>query len=180
MKPVTNYNLDNKGSATKLYTRFEPKTIIEKSEMLEALEKWRQGLLSIHHAFANNENYTAVAKKMLEDNYAFGKSEVLFKPTLASTVPFRITFDSALSYFIGGNEKYPEDRGFALLPWVSVEFEIAGVITGENQGILMGNKILKHLNGNTTIANFTMGFNKNKEGELKINLHHSSLPYTPA
>lgn len=178
MESINNYSL-NKKSSVKIFAPLENETVIEKSEMQGALDKWAEGLLSISHAYANQEDYNSIAKKVLEKNYAFGQSEVLFKPTLASVVAFRTTLESALSYFIGGNKKYSEDRGFALTPWVKVDFEIAGAIEGEKQGIIMGNKILKQLNGTITIANFTMGFIKSPDGELKINVHHSSLPYKP-
>lgn len=178
MESINNYSL-NKKSSLKLFTPFDKKTVIEKSEMLGALDKWADGLLSISRAYTNHEDYASIARQVLEKNYAFGQSEVLFKPTLASVVSFRTTLESALSYFIGGNKTYSEDRGFALTPWVKVDFEIAGAIEGEKHGIIMGNKILKQFNGSVTLANFTMGFIKNPDGELKINVHHSSLPYKP-
>jgi len=181
MKSIADVNVNrNLSSPNKPYKHFKSKSIIEKSEMMGALEKWGKGLLSISRAHLNKEDYISIAKQMLEDIYAFKEGDILFKPTLASIRPFRTTFDSALSYFVGGNEKFSEDRGFALNPWVNVEFEIAGVITSEKQGLVMGNKILKQLNGNITVANFTMGFIRCSNGELKINLHHSSLPYTPS
>lgn len=181
MKSVTDNNLNrNLSSQNKTYKQFKSKPTIEKSEVMEALEKWGEGLLSISRAHATQEDYISVAKRMLEGVYAFKEGDILFKPTLASVNPFRTTFESALSYFIGGNDKFSEDRGFALNSWVNVKFEIAGIITSEKQALVMGNKILKQLNGNITVANFTMGFIRSSNGELKINLHHSSLPYTPS
>jgi len=44
----------------------------------------------------------------------------------------------------------------------------------------MGNKLLKKTDGSIVKANFTMAFMKDpSSGALKINVHHSSLPYTP-
>ena len=61
--------------------------------------------------------------------YAYDNSEVLFKPTLASKKMFRSNLEGAVSYFVAGNDKYPEDNGFATGPWADLEFE--------NQAILL-------------------------------------------
>lgn len=155
-------------------------THVTKEEVLTALDNWGKGLVAIANAYAQNSGHVETAKKAIKAAYAYDQGEVLFKPTLASKVMFRKTFESALSYFVGGNPNYSEDRGFALNPWVKVEFDLAGVILGENHAITMGNKLLTDKTGKVTVANFTMGFTKDAQGKLKINLHHSSLPYVPA
>ena len=48
--------------------------------------------------------------------YAYDNSEVLFKPTLASKKMFRSNLEGVVSYFVAGNDKYPEDNGFATGP----------------------------------------------------------------
>jgi hypothetical protein len=153
---------------------------VSRAEVLTALDHWGQGLVRIANAYASQSDYVEVAKKAINDAYAYNKGEVLFKPTLASKVMFRKTFDSALSYFVGENTNYAEDRGFALNPWVKVEFDLAGIILGSDHAITMGNKLLTDKTGKVTIANFTMCFIKDETGKMKINLHHSSLPYNPA
>jgi len=46
---------------------------------------------------------------------------------------------------------------------------------------VMGNKLLQTPSNDIVKANFTMGFFRDPTtGKLKINLHHSSLPYVPA
>ncbi len=87
---------------------------------------------------------------------------------------------AAKSYFIGGNPDYPEDGGFALNPWIEVHFENAGFIFEESRAIAMGNYFLTDLKGEKTKVEYTMGFVKDASGKLKINLHHSSLPYKPS
>jgi len=59
--------------------------------------------------------------------YVYQYRDVLFKPTLAYIKQFRLDFTGALSYFIGGNPDYPKDNGFAILPWVNIEWENAGI-----------------------------------------------------
>jgi hypothetical protein len=152
---------------------------ISASEVHQALKAWGDGLTAIAKTYAEKGNYREIAAEIIHNSYAYGSEEVLFKPTLASKVMFRKTFDSALSYFVGGNKDYAEDSGFALNPWVNVEFDIAGIKTGEKHALVMGNKLLTKKDGTTTVANFTMGFTLVKDGTLKINLHHSSLPYSP-
>lgn len=152
-------------------------TNITEAEVKAALKAWGEGLVSIAKAYANKQNHKDVAIGVIKNSYAYHMGEVLFKPTLASKVMFRKTFDSALSYFIGNDSNYTEDRGFALNPWMHVDFDLAGIKTGTDYAMVMGNKLLTDKTGKTTIANFTMGFIKDKDGSLKINLHHSSLPY---
>ena len=45
----------------------------------------------------------------------------------------------ALSYFLGGKNSYcEEDDGFAMKPWVEVEFENSGFIFEENRASCYG------------------------------------------
>merc|ERR1712107_862124 len=48
--------------------------------------------------------------------------------TKAAVKPFRLDPTAALSYFVGANTDYPEDKGFALKPWTGVRFENNGVL----------------------------------------------------
>eukprot|EP01033_Poteriospumella_lacustris_P016692 gene16692-11946_t len=155
---------------------------VQPSEVVEALDRWGKGLVAISQAKATGGDYVSLAKRIIEQNYAYDFSTVLFKPTLASQIMFRGTFEGALSYFVANNpQKFPEDGGFALNPWTKVGFDTTGIITGENHAIVMGNKLLTNNVNQVTVANFTMGFIRVPgTGELKINLHHSSLPYSPA
>lgn len=152
---------------------------VTRQDIEAALLIWGSNLVTISKTYHSGGDYKAVAKKLIQETYDYDHSTVLFKPTLASWKTFRTTLDGALSYFVGDNALYSEDRGFALNPWEKVEFEIAGVILGENHGLVMGNKHLRDSSGKVTVANFTMGFLRNEAGQLKINVHHSSLPYLP-
>ena len=81
-------------------------------------------------------------------------------------------------YFIGGDENFLEDSGFALQPWINVRFENASVILNEKTAIAMGNYFFTELNGNVVKVEYTFGYFLDSKQCLKINLHHSSLPYT--
>ncbi len=154
-------------------------TAVVEAEVLEALHRWGQGLVAIGKAYEQEGAYVEVAKKVLETSYAYELGDVLFKPTLASQTMFRKTLGGALSYFVGGNVEFSEDRGFALRPWRKVEFDVAGISTGKDYALVMGNKLLTDSNGHVTLANFSMAFVRTPQGDLKIKLHHSSLPYQP-
>ena len=149
-------------------------TTITQAEVVEALDNWGKGLVSIATAKANNQDYVAVAIDVINKAYNYQNSIVLFKPTVAAEIPFRTTFAGALSYFVGGNAAYPEDTGFALSPWANVSFEIIGIVYGESRAIVQTKTTLTKQDGSTVLAYFSMGF-RSVSGELKIDLHHSSL-----
>lgn len=155
-------------------------TGVTEDEVKGMLRTWGDALVAIATAKREGKDYVKVADGVLDAAYGYGKGTVLFKPTLASgEQTFRGTKEGALSYFVGGNPKYTQDGGFAIKPWAKADFYVAGIITGEKHGIVMGNKLLKDVDDNLTVANFTMGFFRDTDGSLKINLHHSSLPFTP-
>ena len=88
-----------------------------------------------------------------------------------------MTREGALSYFIGGNVQFPEDHGFALKPWKKLRFENEGYIIDKTHALTMGNYYFTDLNNNEIKVEFTIGYFISCGGNLKINLHHSSLPY---
>lgn len=144
-----------------------------------ALAKWKKGLLDISKTYREGGNYKALASNLIKDIYAYDNTDVLFKPTLASKKMFRPELEGAISYFVAGDDNYPEDNGFAISPWADLEFENTGYIIEGNIGLVMGNKHLTQVDGTKVTANYTMAFKPNNKGKLQIILHHSSLPYTP-
>ncbi len=62
-----------------------------------------------------------------------------------------------------------------------VRFENSGTIIDSDSAISMGNYYFTDTNtGKETKVEYTFGYKKDKDGKLRINLHHSSLPYAPA
>jgi hypothetical protein len=51
-------------------------------------------------------------------------------------------------------------------------------ITGD-VALTMGNVALEDKDGQITVVDKTWGFRKDAAGDLRIVLHHSSLPFTP-
>ena len=147
--------------------------VISKSEIESAQKSWGEGIINIGKA----EDPVQEASKYLDQFYAFDMGEVLFKPTLASVDQFRGTKKEALSYFVGRD--LAEDKGFALAPYVKVRWENEGIITNEDSAIAMGNYYFTNKEGKEVKVEYSFGYVKDDQGNLKINLHHSSLPYYP-
>lgn len=149
------------------------------AEVLKALDDWGKGLVSIATAKTNNEDYKTVAKNVIKKSYNYDNSIVLFKPTLAADIPFRTTFDGALSYFVGDNADFPEDYGFALSPWENVSFEVVGIVYDTNRALVQTKTTFTKTDDSIVLAYFSIAFTReSKRSSLKIDLHHSSLPPT--
>ena len=152
---------------------------ITEAELIEAQQEWGEGIVKIGKIYSAGGDYTQAAKEHIQDLYGYDLSLVLFKPTLASDEQFRGTFDAALSYFVGGNETYPEDKGFALAPYTHVRWENHGIINNTcNMAVAMGNYYFTKADGEEIKVEFTMGYVKDKNGQLRIVVHKSSLPYS--
>ncbi|NRA45473.1 MAG: hypothetical protein HRU09_11015 [Oligoflexales bacterium] len=151
--------------------------LLTKEKVIEVQKKWADGIVMIGLAFTRNQDYLEVAKKLIDELYAFDVSPVLFKPTLASNQQFRCDKESALSYFTATNGVCPEDHGFALKPWKEVRFENANVIIHGDTSFAMGNYYFTDNDDQTQKVEYTFGYILDKDGQVRINLHHSSLPY---
>lgn len=150
---------------------------VTEAEVLAAQKKWGEGIVAISSIHAAGGDYEARAKQHIEDLYAYGDTDVMFKPTLAAADQFRETFDEALSYFIGTEGS--EDKGFAISGWTNVRWDSNGVYAGDDSAMAMGNYFFTGPDGVEKKVEYTFGYVRDDNGDLKINLHHSSLPYSP-
>ena len=117
----------------------------------------------------------ALSRPILDKIYDF-QNQVLFKPTKAANEQFRNTKDSAFSYFIAGDNRVcEEDNGFALSNWSEILFDNSNIIVNENIGIAMGNYTFKNETSNIKVE-YSFVYKKYGD-EIKVILHHSSLPY---
>ena len=152
--------------------------MIKEKQIIEVQKSWGEGLIKIGSLKDNPNECKNYTNKFIDELYAFNSGEVLFKPTKCETEQFRQTKSKALSYFISGkNRACKEDKGFAFKPWTNVRFENAGLILEESRGLSMGNYFFTDIEGNEVKAEFTFGYKLIGE-KLKIDLHHSSFPYT--
>lgn len=149
---------------------------ISEEEVIAAQTEWGNGIVAIASVHSEDGDYAARATEHINTLYAYGDMAVMFKPTLAADDQFRETFDEALAYFIG--KEGTEDKGFAISGWTNVRWENNGVYTAEDTAMAMGNYYFTGPDGSETKVEYTFGYVKADDGSLKINLHHSSLPYS--
>jgi len=141
-------------------------------------KKWGDNLVELGKLKGDFDGCKKESKLMIDSLYGFDNGEVLFKPTKAKDQQFRLTFEGAQSYFIGGDQNFSEDSGFALQPWTNVRFENASVILNEKTASAMGNYFFTESNGSIVKVEYSFGYFLDSNGNLKINLHHSSLPFS--
>jgi len=152
--------------------------IITAEEIADAQRTWGDGIVTIGKAFTDKGDYVKAAENHLDTLYAFETGTVLFKPTKAADTQFRPTREAALSYFVGGNDNYNEDHGFAIHPWTNVRFENTATYIHGDYAVAMGNYFFTQLDGTEVKVEYTFGYIKGPDGKLKINLHHSSIPFS--
>ena len=160
-----------------LNKKLNPSSIREE-DVLSIQKEWADSIISIGKIFLNKGDYKLEAEKTLKKLYAFDISNVLFKPTFASQNQFRNSFEDALSYFVGGNIE--EDNGFAIKPWFKIRFSENKIVISHDNAIAMGNYYFTSVEDkkNETKVEYTFGYIKDKKGNLRINLHHSSIPHS--
>tara|TARA_B100002052_G_C15555466_1_gene451045 strand:- start:266 stop:661 length:396 start_codon:yes stop_codon:yes gene_type:complete len=123
----------------------------------------------------DRDSLESFTSDFLDKIYDF-QNQVLFKPTKAANEQFRNSKGSAYSYFIAGDDREcQEDNGFALSNWTEILFDNSNIIINEDIAIAMGNYTFKN-----EVSKIKVEYSfvyKNYGNEIKIILHHSSLPY---
>jgi hypothetical protein len=154
---------------------------ITQAEVEAAQTAWGEALVQISTDFADGgiDKARATAEAVIAAAYGYDLGPVLFKPTLTEAPQtFRTTAEGALAYFVGHNEAFPEDTGFALKGWTAVEIENAAIFISGNTAKTMGNVNITNADGSVTTVDKTWGFQRDEAGALRIVLHHSSLPFS--
>jgi hypothetical protein len=168
-----------------VYVEDGANSIITYDEVNAAQQAWCDALVKIGKLKEEGGDYKAYAEKVLSEAYNYDYGKVFFKPTLAfGDQTFRNTKKGALAYFVGGDLDYPNDKGFALTPWVKARYDNAG---NTNEGIqiygsvaiTMGNVWVTDKTGKEVMVDKTWVFKKGKDGKLRIIVHKSALPYLP-
>lgn len=171
---------NNMHNNTEIHNKIEHKAhnaSISAQEVIEAQNKWAEGIVEIGKVFKEGGDYKARAKEHIDNLYAYGIYPVLFKPTLASDDQFRETFDQALSYFVGG--EIAEDKGFAIKPWSKVRFGERQIVMSADTAIVIGNYFFTPVEIDEEVkVEYTFGYRKDDQGNVRINVHHSSLPFS--
>ena len=146
------------------------------ADVESAQQAWGDGIVAIANAHTNDGDYVGIASNHINTLYAYQMGPVLFKPTLAAIDQFRPTFDTALSYFVASNNACPEDKGFAIKGWTNVRFENSDVIIDGKTALAMGNYFFTDPGGVEVKVEYTFGYIEDDQGNLRIQLHHSSMP----
>ena len=158
---------------------------ITKAQVNAAQQAWCDALVAIGKVSTEGGDAKALATKVLSEAYDYDNGSVFFKPTLAyGKNTFRPTKAGALSYFVGGDPNFPEDKGFALTPWVKARYDNLGdgdegIQIHGNIAITMGNVWVTKQDGTEVMVDKTFVFKKSEDGKLRLIAHNSSLPYPP-
>jgi len=152
---------------------------ITAAEVEVAQQAWGEGIVAIGSTFTEAGDYRARAAEHIDTHYAYGENaNILFKPTLAAEDQFRETTEEALSYFVG--TEGTEDGGFAIRPYTDVTWENNGTVISDSgdMAVAMGNYMFTDMEGGITKVEYSFAYEKDEDGDLKIVLHHSSMPYS--
>ena len=145
---------------------------IDRNDIKNFLGSWAEGIIAIGSSYTEGDDYREKAISFLKKHYAFAHDKVLFKPTFTNEILFRNDFDSALSYFIGGD--ISEDSGFAIRPWKKIELIESNFIIDSSTNAVMGAlELLPYDDENITKIAFTFIL-AIYDNHIKIRVHHSS------
>ena len=144
---------------------------LSKEDIINAQSKWGNGIVQIGADFMEKK-ITPKRPKTILNIYTL----MIFRPSLfkAAEDQFRSTKDTALSYFVATNGACSEDKGFAIQPWTKVRFENSDIVIH----VAMGNYFFTDTDGVETKVEYSFGYLLDSEGNVRINLHHSSLPFS--
>lgn len=153
---------------------------VSQQELLAAQKAWCAALVDISQTFETKGIAAAktLASKVIDQAYGYQMGAVLFKPTLANDEhTFRTTKAGALSYFVADDTNFKQDSGFALKNWTACDIDNAALFINGEMALTQGHVTVTNKAGQATTVDKTWGFKRDDAGQLRIVLHHSSLPY---
>jgi hypothetical protein len=174
----------NASAATTTAATSSPTGPITEQQVNAAQQAWCDGLVNVAQIHARGGDAKAAAAKMIDDLYDYADGKVFFKPTLAyGPRTFRPTREGALAYFVGGNPNFPEDTGFALKGWTKARYDNNAAENGiqihGDIAITMGNVYITGPDGKEVMVDKTFVFRRCKDGNLRLCVHKSALPFNP-
>ena len=160
-----------------------PCAVTEK-EVLAVQAAWADAIANISKVYAEDGDYIGAAAEAAGELYAYGHTDVLFKPTKAREVTFRPTAEEAMSYFVGANavdNGIAEDGGFAInggKGWKSCVYKNHKITVLGDVAIAMGTyDFTCATTGDISTVEYTFGYQRCADDAVRIFLHHSSVPY---
>jgi hypothetical protein len=146
---------------------------------------WAGAIKNISAVYKAKGDYITAAADAAGELYAYGHDNVLFKPTKAAEYQFRSTAQEAMSYFVGGDAVeggYAEDGGFAInggKGWADCVYDNHRIDVKGDIALAMGNYYFTcATTGEVTKVEYTFGYTRCDDGNVRICLHHSSVPYS--
>jgi hypothetical protein len=158
---------------------------VTEDEVLGVQNAWSNAIKHISKTYLDGGDYIGEAGKAAGELYAYGKSNVLFKPTKAAEYQFRPTAEDAMSYFVGGKAVdggYDEDAGFAInggKGWADCVYDNHQIDLSGGLGLAMGNYVFTcATTGDKVKVEYTFAYKRCDDGKVRIFLHHSSVPFS--
>lgn len=173
------------GVALPLLAKDKVPATITKAEVNAAQQAWCDALVAIGKTHTDGGDAKALANQVLSEAYDYDHGTVFFKPTLThGAQTFRPTKAGALAYFVGGDPNFPDDKGFALKPWVKARYDNLGdgdegIMIHGDIAITMGNVWVTAKDGTEVMVDKTFVFKKCDDGKLRLIVHKSALPFSP-
>ena len=159
---------------------------VTEKEVLAVQAAWADAIANISKVYAEDGDYIGAAAEAAGELYAYGHSDVLFKPTKAAEHPFRPTAEEAMSYFVGASGRfggYSEDGGFAInggRGWAKCVHDNHQILQKGGVALAMGHYYFTDAQtGDESEVEYTFGYQRCDDGKVRIFLHHSLMPYKP-
>ncbi|CAK0836207.1 unnamed protein product [Prorocentrum cordatum] len=157
---------------------------VTREDVIAVQNAWAGAIKNISKIYKENGDYVQAAATAAGELYAYGKYDVLFKPTKAAQHQFRPKAEEAMSYFVGCkavDNGYAEDGGFAInggKGWSDCVYDNHQVAVKSSIAIAMGNYYFTcATTGEKSKVEYTFGYKRCEDGKVRIFLHHSSVPY---
>jgi len=177
------YSVPGKAVGTK-GDKVSSKAAVTKKDVLAVQNAWAGAIKNISKIYKENGDYVKAAATAAGELYAYGKHDVLFKPTKAAEHQFRPKAEEAMSYFVGCkavDNGYAEDGGFAInggKGWSDCVYDNHQIELKNSVAIAMGNYYFTcATTGEKSKVEYTFGYKRCDDGKVRIFLHHSSVPY---
>ena len=157
-------------------------------EVVACQKAWADAIVRISKVYKEKGDFVAAAGEAAGELYGYGHGTVLFKPTKAAEFPFRPQASDAMSYFVGSVKDskkkvigFSEDAGFAInggKGWEKVVFENHQIDCHGEVALAMGTYYFTCATSKDVVkVEYTFGYKRNADGNVRICLHHSSVPY---
>jgi len=161
---------------------------VSEEEVLAVQASWAGAIQNISKVYKDGGDYIGAAGEAAGELYAYGHTNVLFKPTKAmGEQTFRPTAEDAMSYFVGGaavEDGYEQDGGFAInggKGWRSCVYNNHQIELHDGIATAMGTyDFTCDTTGEVSTVEYTFGYSRCKDDKVRIFLHHSSVPYAAA